>query len=66
MAKALKDFIENEGGGLLPVRGALPDMTAETKRYIEIQQAYVVILLVCSGLRLINIKKLLELFKTCK
>ncbi|XP_014242902.1 NEDD8-activating enzyme E1 regulatory subunit isoform X2 [Cimex lectularius] len=40
LAKALKDFIENEGNGCLPLRGSLPDMTAETKRYIALQQIY--------------------------
>lgn len=40
MANAMKDFIENEGQGALPLRGALPDMTAETSRYIALQQIY--------------------------
>ncbi|CAB3370705.1 Hypothetical predicted protein [Cloeon dipterum] len=38
--RALKDFVEGEGGGLLPVRGSLPDMTAETSRYISLLTAY--------------------------
>ncbi|XP_059477620.1 NEDD8-activating enzyme E1 regulatory subunit [Neocloeon triangulifer] len=40
MARALKDFVDGEGGGLLPVRGSLPDMTAETSRYISLLTAY--------------------------
>lgn len=38
MAKAVKDFIENEGHGCLPLRGTLPDMTADTNNYIALQQ----------------------------
>uniref|UniRef100_A0A0V0G5L6 NEDD8-activating enzyme E1 regulatory subunit n=1 Tax=Triatoma dimidiata TaxID=72491 RepID=A0A0V0G5L6_TRIDM len=41
MAKAVKDFIENEGQGSLPLRGTLPDMTADTTSYIALQQIYV-------------------------
>ncbi|XP_063244767.1 NEDD8-activating enzyme E1 regulatory subunit isoform X1 [Bacillus rossius redtenbacheri] len=40
MAKALRDFVESEGQGRLPVRGAIPDMTADTQRYISLQQVY--------------------------
>lgn len=36
MTKALKYFVEKEG--FLPVRGVLPDMTAETKHYVNLQQ----------------------------
>ncbi|KAK7601866.1 hypothetical protein V9T40_009307 [Parthenolecanium corni] len=38
MANALKYFVEKEG--YLPVRGVLPDMTAETKHYVKLQQIY--------------------------
>lgn len=38
IAKAVRDFVENEGAGNLPLRGSLPDMTAETARYITLQQ----------------------------
>lgn len=41
MVKALKDFVDNEGYGRLPVRGTLPDMTADTFKYISLQQLYV-------------------------
>lgn len=38
MVKGLKNFVENEGCGRLPVRGTLPDMTADTFKYISLQQ----------------------------
>ncbi|KAK2574020.1 NEDD8-activating enzyme E1 regulatory subunit [Acropora cervicornis] len=34
LAKATKEFIENEG------QGSIPDMTADSKRYIELQNVY--------------------------
>ncbi|XP_044734118.1 NEDD8-activating enzyme E1 regulatory subunit [Chrysoperla carnea] len=40
MAKALNDFVNNEGNGCLPVRGSIPDMTADTASYINLQQIY--------------------------
>ncbi|KAL3860740.1 hypothetical protein ACJMK2_010815 [Sinanodonta woodiana] len=40
MARALKDFVDNEGEGALPVRGTIPDMTADSERYIQLQQVY--------------------------
>uniref|UniRef100_A0A2M4CYD2 NEDD8-activating enzyme E1 regulatory subunit n=1 Tax=Anopheles darlingi TaxID=43151 RepID=A0A2M4CYD2_ANODA len=40
MARALKDFVDNEGNGLLPVPGVLPDMTADTNSYISLQNVY--------------------------
>lgn len=36
----MRDFIDNEGGGMLPLKGALPDMTADTEKYITLQQMY--------------------------
>ncbi|XP_043288397.1 NEDD8-activating enzyme E1 regulatory subunit [Venturia canescens] len=39
-AKAVRDFLENEGSGLLPVKGSLPDMTADSEKYIALQQIY--------------------------
>ncbi|KAL5021823.1 hypothetical protein ScPMuIL_000978 [Solemya velum] len=41
LLKAVKMFVENEGQGLLPLRGTIPDMTADSKRYIELQQSYI-------------------------
>ncbi|XP_076370539.1 nedd8-activating enzyme E1 regulatory subunit APP-BP1 isoform X2 [Tachypleus tridentatus] len=40
MARALRDFVENEGKGALPVRGTIPDMTADSERYIKLQNVY--------------------------
>lgn len=40
IAKAIRDFCENEGTGLLPLKGILPDMTADTEKYITLQQIY--------------------------
>lgn len=37
MARSVKDFVENEGNGWLPLPGILPDMTAETAFYINLQ-----------------------------
>lgn len=40
MAQGLKDFVENEGKGSLPVRGVIPDMTSDSERYIALQNVY--------------------------
>jgi len=40
MANALKGFVENEGKGSLPVMGSIPDMTASTQTYIDLQKIY--------------------------
>lgn len=40
MARALKDFVEKDGKGFLPMPGTLPDMTAETSLYINLQNIY--------------------------
>lgn len=40
MTRAVKDFVENEGNGFLPLPGVLPDMTAETTLYINLQNIY--------------------------
>lgn len=40
LANALKLFTANEGEGLLPVRGDLPDMTSDSERYIKLQSVY--------------------------
>lgn len=36
----MRDFIDNEGKGLLPLKGNLSDMTADTEKYIALQQMY--------------------------
>lgn len=40
MVRALKEFVENEGNGCLPVTGVIPDMTADTDRYVKLQNIY--------------------------
>lgn len=40
MAKALKEFVEFENNGTLPLPGVLPDMTADTESYINLQNIY--------------------------
>lgn len=40
LARAVREFVEKEGGGLLPLRGTLPDMTADSDRYIALQRIY--------------------------
>ncbi|XP_075161303.1 nedd8-activating enzyme E1 regulatory subunit APP-BP1 [Haematobia irritans] len=40
MAKALKEFVEQENDGMLPLPGVLPDMTADTESYINLQNIY--------------------------
>ena len=30
--------MENEGDGLLPLKGALPDMVADTEKFVSLQQ----------------------------
>lgn len=37
MARAVKEFVEKEGNGCLPLRGTLPDMTSDSQRYIALQ-----------------------------
>eukprot|EP00735_Rhodelphis_limneticus_P003914 TRINITY_DN15455_c0_g1::TRINITY_DN15455_c0_g1_i1::g.30439::m.30439 TRINITY_DN15455_c0_g1::TRINITY_DN15455_c0_g1_i1::g.30439 ORF type:complete len:529 (+),score=98.44,sp/Q8VBW6/ULA1_MOUSE/47.86/2e-178,ThiF/PF00899.16/1.3e-09,ThiF/PF00899.16/8.6e+03,DUF4404/PF14357.1/0.91,DUF4404/PF14357.1/6.3e+03 TRINITY_DN15455_c0_g1_i1:109-1695(+) len=40
LASALRAFVANEGHGLLPVSGAVPDMHADTESYIALQTIY--------------------------
>lgn len=40
LANAMKDFIENANNGFLPLPGVLPDMTADTESYINLQNVY--------------------------
>jgi hypothetical protein len=40
MAAATQSFVEQEGSGLLPVIGTIPDMTADTSTYVALQQLY--------------------------
>jgi amyloid beta precursor protein binding protein 1 len=38
--RALKDFVDNEGAGLLPLRGSIPDMFSDSERFISLQNIY--------------------------
>ncbi|ERN17375.1 NEDD8-activating enzyme E1 regulatory subunit AXR1 isoform X2 [Amborella trichopoda] len=40
LVAALKEFIENEGGGEPPLEGSIPDMTSLTEYYISLQKIY--------------------------
>uniref|UniRef100_A0A336LIK4 NEDD8-activating enzyme E1 regulatory subunit n=1 Tax=Culicoides sonorensis TaxID=179676 RepID=A0A336LIK4_CULSO len=40
LARAVKDFIETDGKGWLPLPGVIPDMTADTASYINLQNIY--------------------------
>jgi amyloid beta precursor protein binding protein 1 len=40
VARAIADFVANEGEGRLPVRGTLPDMEAGSEIYTRLQQMY--------------------------
>ena len=37
IARAVKEFVNKEGNGALPLRGSLPDMTSDSQRYIALQ-----------------------------
>ena len=39
-AAATERFVNGEGGGFLPLVGTLPDMTADTQTYVQLQQMY--------------------------
>jgi amyloid beta precursor protein binding protein 1 len=40
LAAALREFVDNEGKGDLPLSGTIPDMTADTTGYIALQRIY--------------------------
>jgi len=40
LARAVKQFVENEGNGSLPLVGQLPDITAKPHHYIGMQKLY--------------------------
>ncbi|XP_070823904.1 NEDD8-activating enzyme E1 regulatory subunit [Chaetodon trifascialis] len=40
MLRALKEFVLNEGNGSLPVRGTIPDMIADSQKFINLQNVY--------------------------
>ena len=40
LARAVRDFVQNEGNGNLPLRGSLPDMISSSDMYVQIQRVY--------------------------
>ncbi|CDS08456.1 hypothetical protein LRAMOSA09818 [Lichtheimia ramosa] len=40
VARAIKEFVANEGQGQLPLSGKLPDMKSDTPRYMALQNIY--------------------------
>lgn len=40
IVRAVRDFIQSENNGYLPLAGVLPDMTADTESYINLQNVY--------------------------
>lgn len=44
LCSALKEFIK-ERNDLLPVKGVVPDMTADSEKYISLQNVYVISIL---------------------
>lgn len=40
LARSVKDFIELDNNGFIPLAGTIPDMTADTENYINLQNVY--------------------------
>ncbi|XP_048814296.1 NEDD8-activating enzyme E1 regulatory subunit [Lagopus muta] len=40
LVRAVKEFVANEGQGCLPVRGTIPDMIADSSKFIKLQNVY--------------------------
>ncbi|KAM9410124.1 NEDD8-activating enzyme E1 regulatory subunit [Pholidichthys leucotaenia] len=40
MLRAVKEFVHNEGEGSLPLRGSIPDMIADSQKFINLQNVY--------------------------
>lgn len=45
MARGVRDFVRNKGSGNLPVRGIIPDMIADSDKFIKLQNVYVFLFL---------------------
>lgn len=60
VVRALRDFIENEGNGYLPLPGVIPDMTSASESYIELQQVYRTQAVIDSGIVFSRARQLLE------
>lgn len=40
LARAIKEFVQSEGNGCLPLQGAIPDMISSSDLYIKLQRVY--------------------------
>ena len=40
LVRALQEFVSNEGKGMLPLRGSIPDMMSSSDLYIDLQRVY--------------------------
>ncbi|TPX48569.1 hypothetical protein SeLEV6574_g01971 [Synchytrium endobioticum] len=40
VSRAVNDFVQNEGGGMLPLPGNVPDMKADTRKFVDLQFVY--------------------------
>uniref|UniRef100_A0A4W5MKC0 NEDD8-activating enzyme E1 regulatory subunit n=1 Tax=Hucho hucho TaxID=62062 RepID=A0A4W5MKC0_9TELE len=40
MTRAVREFVQNDGSGNLPVRGSIPDMIADSEKFINLQNVY--------------------------
>ncbi|KAJ3052499.1 NEDD8-activating enzyme E1 regulatory subunit [Rhizophlyctis rosea] len=40
LARAVRDFVANEGNGLLPLAGTVPDMKSDTESFVVLQTIY--------------------------
>jgi amyloid beta precursor protein binding protein 1 len=40
LARAIREFVHSEGGGFLPLRGSIPDMTSSSDLYVQLQRVY--------------------------
>ncbi|KAM9493376.1 LOW QUALITY PROTEIN: NEDD8-activating enzyme E1 regulatory subunit [Clarias gariepinus] len=40
MARGVRDFVQNEGNGKLPLRGTVPDMISDSDKFISLQNVY--------------------------
>lgn len=40
LARAIREFVHNQGNGYLPLRGSIPDMTSSSEMYVQLQRVY--------------------------
>jgi len=40
LAAAVREFVKNEGAGVLPLQGTVPDMAADTDTFLKLQKIY--------------------------